>query len=124
MKTEPSLVSSDVVAAYMLNPYIICSCVAMTTTVFTNLILAIALLAIAVKSRTVAVLAVAIAVQQTFYPVILLAPIAVTTAGDQCKIRSTLITMATFILCTLALVFVSWQLSGSWRFLDASFGCM
>ena len=111
-------------ASYILNPYIICSCVAMTTTVFANLVLAITLLAMASKSRMLSSLFVALAAHQSFYPLMLLVPIAITTAQERKLIKSAILTGLIFTIFTSLLLCFSYQATGSWRFIGSTYGCM
>jgi len=111
-------------AAYILNPYIICSCVAMTTTVFTNLILAVTLLSMAQKSRTLSCTFAALATYQSFYPLMLIVPIAITTAKEKKLIKSAVLTGVIFSTSSMFLLWVSYQLTGGWRFIGSTYGCI
>ncbi|KAF2357009.1 GPI transamidase subunit PIG-U [Trinorchestia longiramus] len=74
--SAPALAKSgnDVAAAYLLCPYTVLSCVAMTTTTFHNVVLAALLLAM-LKGRAVIFGAlVALATYQVVYPVVVLVP--------------------------------------------------
>ena len=111
-------------AAYILNPYIICSCVAMATTVFANLILAVTLLSMAHKSRILSSVFTALATYQSFYPLMLLVPIAITTAKEKKLFKSAVFTGAIFSAFSLFLLWVSYEITGSWRFIGSTYGCM
>lgn len=123
-KEEIRSVPLYVTAAYLLNPYIICSCVAMTTTVFANLILSLTLLATAKKSRFFSTLCLALASHQSFYPVMLLVPIAIATAKEKQLIKSVILTITNYAVFTGLLWWFSYQSTGSWRFLESTYGCM
>jgi len=111
-------------AAYILNPYIICSCVAMATTVFANLILAVTLLSMAHKSRILSSVFTALATYQSFYPLMLLVPIAITTAKEKKLFKSAVFTGAIFSAFSLFLLWVSYEITGSWRFIGSTYGCI
>lgn len=111
-------------AAYILNPYIICSCVAMTTTVFTNLILALSLLGIALKSRILSSVFTALATHQSFYPIMLLVPVAIATAKEKKLIKSAVLTGVIFSAFSWFLLWISYHSTGSWRFIGSTYGCI
>ena len=122
-KEEVREIPQYVTAAYMLNPYTVFSCVAMTTTVFANVILALTLLAIACKRRLLSSLLVSIACHQSFYPLMLLVPVAIATDRQQLA-KSALATVLQFVFFSAALLLTSYQSTGSWRFIDSTYGCM
>ena len=122
-REEVAKIPQYVTAAYMLNPYTVFSCVAMTTTVFANVILALTLLAIASKRRWLSTLLVSIACHQNFYPLMLLVPVAIAT-NRQHFAKSALATILQFIFFSAVLLFTSYQYTGSWRFIDSTYGCM
>ena len=62
---------------YLLNPMLIVNCAARTTTVWTNLCLAAALLGLTTANRGLATLAVCLAAYQSMYPIILIFPLAI-----------------------------------------------
>jgi phosphatidylinositol glycan class U len=61
--------------AFLLNPYIIANCAGMTSTVWTNLLLAVTLLSLVSGWRALACLALALATYQSLYPALLLVPL-------------------------------------------------
>lgn len=122
-KEEVAKVPQYVTAAYLLNPYIVCSCVAMTTTVFANLILSLTLWAMAKKSRTLSTLCLALASHQSFYPVMLVVPIAIATAKGK-LFKSVVLTITSYTIFTALLLWFSHQSTGSWRFIESTYGCM
>jgi phosphatidylinositol glycan class U len=122
-KEEVKEIPQYVTSAYILNPYTVFSCVAMTTTVFANVILALTLLAIASKRRLLSTLLVSIACHQSFYPLMLLVPVAIATNRQQMA-KSALATVLQFVFFSAILLMTSYQSTGSWRFIDSTYGCM
>ncbi len=123
-KEEVAKVPQYVTAAYLLNPYIVCSCVAMTTTVFANLILSLTLLAMAKKSRVLSTCCLALSSHQSFYPVMLVVPIAIATAKEKQLIKSVFLTISSYAFFTALLLWFSYHSTGSWRFIESTYGCM
>lgn len=125
---QASRVSRYVLAAYLLNPYIIFNCVGMATTAFANLVLSIALLGVAVKSRMMATFFVAIATHQGFYPMMLLVPVVLATMGHLGGVKqvakSALFTTIIFGSSLGVFLWLSCLLAGNWRFLESTYGCM
>jgi len=146
---HPSLLASphtirqsviEVSAVYLLCPYSILSCVAMTTTTVHNLVVALAILTAANGWCMLFGCTMALAVYQTMYPVVLLVPglIAVYHAsqgtkgaqgtrgveGDKSDQGATAVyqSLATFVLALAALLWVSASLTGSWQFMEATYG--
>lgn len=126
-KSSQSSVPNSVTAAYMLNPYSIFSCVAMTTTVWSNLVLSLALLGLAKKSRVTATFFVAFASYQGFYPLMMLVPIVLATTTNLSKkelTKSIISTLSIFAVVIGSLLWISQLLSNGWRFVDSTYGCM
>ena len=124
MKKEEDVIPRCVAAAYVLNPYVVCSCVAMTTTVFANLILALTLWGMAKKSRIFSVFWLALASYQSFYPLMLIVPITLATAKEKHILKSALLTVSMYATFTFLLFLFSYHLTGSWRFVESTLGCM
>ncbi|XP_025831311.1 phosphatidylinositol glycan anchor biosynthesis class U protein isoform X2 [Agrilus planipennis] len=116
---EQEIESVDVyiVAAYMLNPYIIFNCVGYTTTVFQNLYLGLFFVGIVKKNVFLASISLAAAISQSFYPILLLAPLFVT-FNDK-RFNATLVTTLTLIISGLILIISSF-LNPKWSYLNHS----
>ena len=131
---ETDNIGRYVTAAYLLNPYLIFNCVAMTTTVFANVVLSVALLSIAVKSRLFATLCTSLASHQSFYPIMLLVPIAIATTSSPMNekeekkkkkmVESVVWTSIGYLTFSGLLLAINYQLMGSWRFIESTYGCM
>lgn len=113
-----------VALAYMFNPYSILNCVGQTTTVLSNFLLALFLLGMAHRVRLVACVALALETQMNIYPCVLIIPAALYIAQDdgQHKVRSIMITCATFLMTLLGVNYAGFVIMGDWSFLDATYG--
>lgn len=121
---ETKHIPQYVTAAYLLNPYLVFNCVAMTTTVFANFVLSLTLLAVATKSRTLSTFFVALASHQSFYPLMLLVPVAIATAKEKQLLKSVVLTITSYLIFTGLLLWFSYYSMGSWRFIESTYGCM
>jgi len=109
--------------AYLFNPYSILNCVGMTTTVYSNFLLAVMLFALSANWKIVCLLALALETQKNFYPFILIVPIALSfSESSKSKNLIRVTTVATFAALLSALQLVSYQQMGSWKFLDSTYG--
>ncbi|KAK7083243.1 hypothetical protein SK128_001429 [Halocaridina rubra] len=113
-----------VAAAYLFSPYTIASCLAKTTTVFSNLVLAASLVSM-VNGYTVLFGAlVALATYQSFYPICLLVPgILHFTRDDQNYLKSSVIkSLLSFCITLVLLMLASAEITGGWEFIEATYG--
>jgi len=115
--------------SYLFNPYIVANCAAHTTTVWSNLLLASALLGMMSCRRLFACLALALATYQSLYPGMLLLPLCLQLASQECgslswsKAKgSYLYTIGVFGAIFTGLLLISVEISGSWDFLNSTFG--
>lgn len=122
-KEDGKVIPAYVLTAYLLNPYIVCNCVAMSTSVFSNLVVALILWSMARKAQVVSSCLIALACHQTFYPVMLLVPLILATEKTK-LLKSALKTITVFTISLIGLLYLSYTISGTWRFLDSSYGCM
>ncbi|KAK2583792.1 hypothetical protein KPH14_009693 [Odynerus spinipes] len=114
-----------VLMAYLFNPYIILNCVGFTTTVFSNLLNSIALVAMMRHSIFWGCLSVALLTLQNLYPVSLLVPIAIyiCSSKPEKSLKFTVVTIITmFILMFSLLLGICYYIMGSWSFLRNTFG--
>jgi len=113
---------------YLLNPYLVVSAAARTTTVWSNLLVSLALLGQVRGSRVLGSLALGLAAYQTLYPIILIFPFAIQIAQneggglDRVGLRSVLLTMFSVCGVVCALLLVSAEVCGSWTFLYSTYG--
>ncbi|XP_043499069.1 phosphatidylinositol glycan anchor biosynthesis class U protein [Polistes fuscatus] len=114
-----------VLMAYLFNPYIILNCVGFTTTVFSNLLNSIALVAMVRHSIFWSCISIALLTLQNLYPISLLVPIAIYICKDKSKksIKSTIfILIITFVSMFTLLLGICYYIMNSWSFLWNIFG--
>ena len=114
---------------YLFNPYIIANCAARTTTVWSNLFLSVFLLSLARCRRVSACVALSLASYQSLYPAMLLLPLSLQLARDECgslawpvATNSYIKTVSVFLSCLMFLLLVSSEITGSWTFLYSTYG--
>jgi phosphatidylinositol glycan class U len=121
-----------VVAAYMLNPLTVATCVAMSTAVFHHLILALALLFTLRENRLLMCVFIALAAYELMYPIMLIVPAALLLAHAETHVvdsrlppyMSVVSVIQTFICFTSAaclLLYSSHYVEGSWGFLHSTY---
>uniref|UniRef100_A0A224XGS1 Putative major facilitator superfamily permease n=1 Tax=Panstrongylus lignarius TaxID=156445 RepID=A0A224XGS1_9HEMI len=115
-----NLTPTYVLSAYLFNPYNIVNCVGYTTTTFGNLCLSCLFLSMIKGYRIPSCMALALTVYQSFYTVVLIAPVCIYLARrDRSTTVSVLLTLTTFI-STLSIIFcISYLIVGDWAFLNS-----
>ena len=112
--------------AFLLNPYIIANCAAMTSTVWANLLLAVFLLSLVSGWKVTACIALALATYQSLYPVLLLLPLILHLTkrleSREEKIQQTVTTVLVFLFALALLIIVSAEICGDWSFMGATYG--
>jgi len=119
--TIPRLLS----LSYLLNPYVISSCVAMTSTVWTNLFLSAFLLSLVNSNMIAACISLSFATYQSLYPVILLVPLCLKLVQNEPKKSSSFLVLsvlATFSFFMAILMILSAEICGSWDYLKSVYG--
>ncbi|XP_046832197.1 phosphatidylinositol glycan anchor biosynthesis class U protein [Vespa crabro] len=114
-----------VLMAYLFNPYIILNCVGFTTTVFSNLLHSIALVAMVRHSIFWSCISIALLTLQNLYPISLLVPIAIYICNDKSEknVKSTIIIIIiTFLSMFTLLLGICYYIMGSWSFIWNIFG--
>lgn len=114
-----------VVSVYLFNPYSVLNCVGMTTTVFDNLFVALALYGMVNGYRILTCSAVALAAHQALYPVLLIVPasIMISNVNKGCVKCSYLRTLLVFILCWSFLVYsCAFIMEGSYDYIYNTYG--
>ncbi|XP_047364197.1 phosphatidylinositol glycan anchor biosynthesis class U protein [Vespa velutina] len=114
-----------VLMAYLFNPYIILNCVGFTTTVFSNLLHSIALVAMVQHSIFWSCISIALLTLQNLYPISLLVPIAIYICNDKSEknVKSTIIIIIiTFLSMFTLLLGICYYIMGSWSFIWNIFG--
>ncbi|KAB7499588.1 Phosphatidylinositol glycan anchor biosynthesis class U protein [Armadillidium nasatum] len=108
-----------VAAAFLFSPYSIVSCAALTTTTFTNLLLAATIYAMLKGYAFWFGASLALVTYQSFYPICLLVP-GILEMGHSKK--SVVKIFTSFLVTVYLLFFVSSEISGGWQFLTATYG--
>lgn len=114
-----------VLMAYLFNPMAIFNCAGLTSTVFSNLFLSLALYGLVDFRVLLFFICVAIEFQRNLYPVILLAPVVL--IFNQGKyVKRIFHTIALFVLLTITLFLLNYKVmeSGNWNFIDGTLGFM
>ena len=116
--TLPRLLS----LAYLINPFTIASCAALTTTVWTNLLLASYLYSLVEGHFILGCISLALASYQSLYPVLLLVPLTLSLYQQSPTSSTILKTFLTFFGAFSCLQMISFQIIGSWNYLNSVYG--
>lgn len=114
-----------VAAVYLLNPFIILNCIGLTTTVFTNFLLSLALFSMIKRSTFFSCLSISLLTIQGLYPMTLIVPATIyILQGKKENERSFAIAKVVFIFCSFlaALLYISYHIVGSFSFLRSTIG--
>ncbi|KAF7384909.1 hypothetical protein HZH66_011995 [Vespula vulgaris] len=114
-----------ILMVYLFNPYIILNCVGFTTTVFSNLLNSITLVAMVRHSIFWSCISIALLTLQNLYPISLLVPVAIYICNNESKknVKSIIITLIiTFLSIFTLLLGICYYIMGSWSFLWNIFG--
>lgn len=113
------------IVAYLFNPYSILSCVGQTTTVWSNLLLAIFFYSMTRKWSLPTIVALALETQRNFYPFVLIVPaVLVLTKDSKSKILSGTIIVVFYCLAVTGLNFAAFSITNNWKFIDSTLGFM
>lgn len=113
------------IVAYLFNPYSILSCVGQTTTVWSNLLLAIFFYSMTRKWSLPTIVALALETQRNFYPFVLIVPaVLVLTKDSKKKILSGTIIVVFYCLAVTGLNFAAFSITNNWKFIDSTLGFM
>uniref|UniRef100_A0A146L6N0 Phosphatidylinositol glycan anchor biosynthesis class U protein n=1 Tax=Lygus hesperus TaxID=30085 RepID=A0A146L6N0_LYGHE len=109
-----------VLAAYLFNPYTILSCVGFTTTTFGNLCYSLLFFSMVKGNRLMCCASLALAVVQSFYPVILLVPICIYNCRNSSRrFLSIGVTITCFIAMLSLAAYACFAIMGDWQFVQA-----
>lgn len=109
--------------AYLLNPYVILSCAARTTTVWSNILLAIFLLSLVNCWQLTACLSLSLATYQSLYPGLLIVPLILQLCPQsESPTKTVLTTLGLFLGSLGALLFLSAEIYGDWTFINSTYG--
>lgn len=129
-----SKLSFRVFVIYLLQPYTILSCTGMSTSVFTNFIIAAILLTSSLGLRMLSTVLTAIIAYHSLYPAVLILPVIMiaekvnhTNENEQFSFQnirvllSSIWTFASFLMLTIALIQLSCFLMGSTSFISSTY---
>lgn len=114
-----------VLMAYLFNPLAIFNCVGLTSTVFSNMFLSLALYGLVDYRVLLFFICIVIESHRNLYPVILLAPAALVFNKDK-KLKRIFHVSAFYVALSIALLMLNYTLMGkrSWNFIDGTLGFM
>lgn len=124
-RIDESTIPFLVLMAYLFNPMAIFNCAGLTSTVFSNLFLSLALYGLVDFRVLIFFICVAIEFQRNLYPVVLLAPVVLISKQDK-KLKGIFHTIAFFVLLTISLFLLNYKVMGkdNWNFIDGTLGFM
>ncbi|RWS15875.1 phosphatidylinositol glycan anchor biosynthesis class U protein-like protein [Dinothrombium tinctorium] len=129
-------IAFKVMIIYALSPYSILTCIAKSTSVFTNLLTSLLMLTASLNLRFLSCFLLALISYQTLYPIMLIVPLIMIIERNQIpeseenskpvyiyKKSSVLRTLGLFLIILSGLIINSYHLSSqSWNFLNSSYG--
>lgn len=108
--------------AYLLNPYTISSCAALTTTVWTNLLLATFMYSLVNHNLFLGCLSLALATYQSLYPALLLVPFILSLYQQEPSAARLIKVLGTFLVMFSSLQIFSFRAIGDWSYLHSVYG--
>ena len=108
--------------AYLINPYTIANCSAMTSTVWTNLLLASFLYSLVGGHLILGCVSLALASYQSLYPILLVIPLTLSLYQQRHSLSTVLTVISTFLASLCLLQVISFQIMGSWSYLNSVYG--
>lgn len=121
--SDMDVIPRCVLLAYLFNPLAILSCAGLTSTVFSNFLLALTLYFLVQQHLLPCVICLALETMRNLYPLVLIAPVVLVFAQ---RTKSTTIgaigVLALFAAACLAITGLNCALIHSWSFLDATLG--
>jgi len=118
-----------VIMSYLLNPFCVMNCVGQTTTVFGNLISAVAIYSMLKGFRCTCGFSLALAAYQSLYPVSMIFPAVICIYDkekqkqkDKCWKLSVTKTVLAFLVPFVGFFFLSKHLCNDWDFVDRTYG--
>lgn len=110
-------ISKMVLVAYLFNPLTVMSCIGLTSTVLSNLLLATYLYALIRRKLLVCLVILAFETVRSLYPVVLIAPLLLIFARRSVGLGIAIFMM--FLSCCLVIVGANFLLMNSWNFWTA-----
>ncbi|XP_034474121.1 phosphatidylinositol glycan anchor biosynthesis class U protein [Drosophila innubila] len=113
-------ISKMVLVAYLFNPLTVMSCIGLTSTVLSNLLLATYLYALIRRKLLACLVLLAFETVRSLYPVVLIAPLLLIFARRSVGLGIAILIM--FVSCCLAIAGANFLVMNSWNFLDGTLG--
>lgn len=115
-----------VAMAYLFNPYSVLNCVGLTTTVWSNFLLAGFFYFLSRKNTVLSCLFLSLETQRNFYPFVLIVPaMLILSKTDDRLNKNKMLQVFAIYLCTfIGLNYGAFYLIQDWNFLNATFGFM
>lgn len=116
-----------VTMAYLFNPYSVLNCVGLTTTVWSNFLLAGFFYFLSRKNSILSCLFLALETQRNFYPFVLIVPamLILSKSGEQLMNKAKMVqVLFIYLFVFIGLNCASFYLIKDWNFLSATFGFM
>lgn len=110
-----------VASAYLFNPYSIFSCVALTTTVFSNLKLGLFFLGLSYGNPILSAVSLALSASQSLYTIVLLSPLFLSIKNKH-STKAAIVTIAFFVTVLGFIFYACRELYGNWNFFDHTYG--
>jgi len=124
-KTDLVEIPIYVAMAYLFNPYSVLNCVGLTTTVWSNFLLAGFFYFLSRKNTVLSCLFLSLETQRNFYPFVLILPamLILSRYGDERLNKSKMFQVFLTYVCTfIGLNYVAFWLIQDWNFLNSTFG--
>ncbi|CAD7000642.1 unnamed protein product [Ceratitis capitata] len=121
--TDMNVVPRCVILAYLFNPLSLLSCAGLTSTVFSNFLIALTLYFLVKRHLLPCIVCLALETMRNLYPIVLIAPvILVFTQRSKNTFTSSISILALFASACFAITGFNYALINSWSFLDATLG--
>lgn len=111
-----------VLLAYLFNPLTILSCVGLTSTVLSNLLLALILYTMVKRQLFICVIVLAFETVRSLYPVVLIAPLLLIFARR--SVGLSIAILMVFVTSCFAVAGANFLVMNSWNYLDGTLGFM
>ncbi|XP_030380525.1 phosphatidylinositol glycan anchor biosynthesis class U protein [Scaptodrosophila lebanonensis] len=109
-----------VLIAYLFNPLTVMNCIGLTSTVFSNLILALLLYSLMKRQLLFCLVLLSFETVRSLYPAVLIAPLLLIFARRSICAGVSIFTL--FVACCMAMAGANFLVMNSWNFLDGTLG--
>lgn len=121
--SDMDVIPRCVLLAYLFNPLSLLSCAGLTSTVFSNFLLALVLYFLVQRHLIPCVICLALETMRNLYPLVLIAPVVlVFTQRSKSTTAGAIGVLALFAAASLAITGFNYAIIHSWSFIDATLG--